>query len=148
MTDPTPILIALLVISAIWGFYYLPELIGGRRKEAPIASTEHFDQWTHVMADVQRRGQNVGIARDGVRTRRRRALMALVGLSVASLAAAAVLSSLNWLLVSLAVDAILAWYVGMLLQIKQREARRVAALHLATRPDLAHEPQVRIVAGS
>lgn len=147
MTDPTPILIALLVICAIWGFYYLPELMGGRRKEAPIASTERFDQWTHVMADVQRREQSATSTRDSVRSRRRRALFLLAGLSGLTLGAAAMFSSLNWLLASLAVDAVLAWYIGMLLQIKQREARRVAALHLA---ETAHsdEPPVRIVAGN
>ncbi len=146
--DATPILIALLVIGAIWGAYLWPNRSGGRR-ETPIASTERFDQWTHVMADVQRRGYGNGAgARDGIRQRRRRALLTLVGLSVATLALAVVFRSLNWLLVTLAVDAILAWYVGMLLQVKQREASRLAAIHEEVRPAAAGEPPVRIVAGN
>ncbi len=145
--DMTPILIALLVIGAIWGAYLWPNRSGGRR-ETPITSTERFDQWTHVMADVQRRGSAGGGVRDTVRLRRKRALVTLVGLSVVTLGAAVALRSLNWLLVSLAIDAVLAWYVGMLLQIKQREASRLAVRHEEVRPAAAGEPPVRIVAGN
>jgi hypothetical protein len=141
-----PILIALLVILFIWGVYLLPHLRGGRR-EAPIASTERFDQWTHVMAEVQRRDQPSGRTREGVRIRRRRSLVILIGLASVTLAVAGATLSLNWLLVNLAVDAVLAWYVGMLLQIKQREATKVAVRHLSTRPHDADTPPVRIVAG-
>lgn len=146
MNNLTPILIALLLLAAIWGFYLFPGR-GSGRNEAPLASAERFDQWTHVMADVQRRAPAVGAARDSVKTRRRRTLLTLVGLSVGTLVVSAVLLSFNWLMASLAVDSVLAWYVGMLLQVKQREAALVASRHLATRPHDADAPQVRVIAG-
>jgi membrane glycosyltransferase len=147
MNSIEPILIAFLVILFIWGMYLLPHLRGGRR-EAPIASTERFDQWTHVMAEVQRRDQPSVRTKEAVRSRRRRSLVALVGLALLTVAAALVSWSLNWLLANLAVDAVLAWYVGMLLQVKQREASKVAVRHLATRSTEADAPPVRIVAGN
>ena len=147
MNSLEPILIALLVILFIWGMYLLPHLRGGRG-EAPITSTERFDQWTHVMAEVQRRDQPLGRTKEAVRIRRRRSLIALVGLAAVTIVVAVVTWSLNWLLVNLAVDAVLAWYVGMLLQVKQREATKVAVRHLATRPADADAPPVRIVAGN
>jgi len=143
-----PVLIAALVIATIWGIYLFPTVFGSR-KNAPLSSTEEFDRWTHVMADVQRRGYSArqSSARDIVRARRRRALAVLAGLAVITLGAAYWFSSIGWLLVHLLVDAVIAWYVGMLLQVKQREALRSADRYATEHLPQAEDPQVRIVAG-
>ncbi len=144
-----PILIAALVIATIWGVYLFPQLFG-RNSSAPLNSTEEFDRWTHVMADVQRRtySSNRVTARDSIRARRRRALTVLVGLAVATLSLAILLHSTVWLVVHLAVDALIAVYVGVLLQMKQRKAGRMAHEHLVERPHDADQIPVRIVANS
>jgi hypothetical protein len=144
-----PLLIAALVILTIWGIYLFPSLFG-RRRNAPLNSTEEFDRWTHVMADVQRRSYTSGgvSTRDGIRARRRRALTVLVGMAVGFLVLAFVTKSVWWLVGHLAVDALLAAYVGLLLQMKQQRAERVAQHHVMVRPNDADEPPVRIVAGS
>lgn len=143
-----PLLIAALVLAAIWGIYLFPSISGGRR-EAPLNSTEDFDRWTHLMADVQRRAiaSSQVTSRDVARARRRRALVVLVVLAVATLVAAYAFSSVAWLLGHLVVDAVIAWYIGMLLQLRQRQQLRSATLHEATRPHDADAPPVRIVAG-
>jgi len=143
-----PFLIAALVLATIWGIYLFPSISGGR-KEAPLNSTEDFDRWTHLMADVQRRAVNPQrlTTRDLARTRRRRSLLTLVGLAIATLVAAYAFSSVGWLLGHLAIDAAIAWYIGMLMQIRQRQELRAASRHVATRPHDADEPPVRIVAG-
>ncbi|GIU91841.1 MAG: hypothetical protein KatS3mg011_0747 [Acidimicrobiia bacterium] len=142
-----PVLIAALVIATIWGIYLFPSVFGSRR-DAPLSSTEEFDRWTHLMADVQRRGYSKPrvTARNVVRARRRRTLAVLIGLAVITLVLAYVRGSVGWLLANLLVDALIAWYVGMLLQLKQREAARAAAVHAAERRPEADTP-VRIVAG-
>lgn len=143
-----PILIGALVVSAIWGIYLFPSLAGGRRN-APISSTEEFDRWTHIMADVQRRSYAAdrSSARDRLRTRRRRALVAMSALAVGTLALSYATSSIGWLLAHLTIDAMIAWYIGMLMQVRQQHALRVARHHEVTRPHDADEPPVRIVAG-
>ncbi len=141
-----PVLIAALVIAAIWGVYLFPS-IAGHRKNTPLSSAEQFDRWTHVMADVQRRGEARGNAtvRDVVRARRRRALALLGSLAAVTLAVAFWQGSVGWLLVNLVADALLVWYVGMLLQVKQHQAARSARRHAADRPHDADDPQVRVV---
>lgn len=144
-----PLLIAALVILTIWGIYLFPSLFG-RRKNAPLNSTEEFDRWTHVMADVQRRSYSSGLvsSRDAIRARRRRALGVLIGSSVVMLVMAFTTRSVWWLVGHLAVDALIAAYVGVLLQVKQHRATRVAEHHVMARPNDADEPPIRIVAGS
>ncbi|MEX1044242.1 MAG: hypothetical protein WD020_06345 [Acidimicrobiia bacterium] len=143
-----PFLIAALVLATIWGIYLFPSISGGR-KEAPLNSTEDFDRWTHLMADVQRRSMSPTrvTARDIVRTRRRRALGVLVVLAVATLVTAYATKSIGWLLVHLTVDAAIAWYIGMLMQVRQAQETRAAQVHVANRPTDADSPQVRVVAG-
>ena len=144
-----PILIAALVIATIWGVYLFPQLFG-RNSTAPLNSTQEFDRWTHVMADVQRRaysGSGVS-ARDSIRARRRRALAVLGGLAVATLVVAFFTGNVWWLLLHLTVDALVAVYVGILLQMKQKKAGRMAHDHLVERPHDADQPPIRIVANS
>lgn len=143
-----PLLIALLVLATIWGIYLFPSLFGGRR-DTPLSSTEEFDRWTHIMADVQRRGfsANRASARDVVRARRRRALLVLGALALGSLAAAYVLKSVGWLLIHLTIDGLIAWYLGMLMQVRQQRVERAARHHEVDRPHDADVPPVRVVAG-
>lgn len=141
------LIVALLVLATVWGFYLLPSLMGDRR-DAPLSSTEQFDRWTSLMADVQRRQYNASAAskRLTVRARRRRVLTALVGLAVATLAIAWWRNSLSWLLGHLAVDILLALYVAMLVQIRQTHQYRVAVDTLPDRQAERHETQVRVIA--
>jgi hypothetical protein len=143
-----PFLIAALVLATIWGIYLFPSITGGR-KEAPLNSTEDFDRWTHLMADVQRRAMtpNRVTARDVVRSRRRRALVVLSLLAVGTLVTAYTTQSIGWLLIHLTVDAAIAWYIGMLMHVRQQREARAARAHEETRPTDADAPQVRIVAG-
>lgn len=63
--------------------------------------------------------------RDIVLARRRLALIVLVAAVPITLAAAIVTGSTMFLIINLAVDLLIAGYVGMLLQIKQTQDRRV-----------------------
>jgi hypothetical protein len=145
--EVAPILIGALVVAAIWGIYLFPSLTGSRN--APISSTEEFDRWTHVVADVQRRSYAAERAstRDVIRARRRRVMVVLAVLAIGTLALSYTTSSIGWLLIHLTIDAMIAWYIGMLMQVRQQRAVRVARRHEVTRPHDADEPPVRIVAG-
>ena len=142
-------LIGALLIAGVWGFYLFPSFFGQRR-EAPLNSTEEFGRWTHFMADVQQREYGAGqvSARDVVRARRRRTMAILLLLSIGTLVLAYLRSSVNWLLVSLAVDGLIAWYVAMLMQLRQRRALQAARVHARSQPVQADQPRVRIVAGN
>lgn len=146
-----PILIAALVIAGIWGAYLFPSLFGGR-KDAPLNSTEEFDRWTHLMADVQRRsgggrGSRQVTARDVIRSRRRRTLVVLGTLAVATLAVAVLQRSLNWLLVHLAIDAVAVWYMAMLSQLRARRRPPVQDLGVPEAPPRSDGGNVRLIAG-
>lgn len=142
-----PVLIAALVIATIWGIYLFPSVFGNRR-DAPLSSTQEFDRWTHLMADVQRRGYSSRrvYARDVVRARRRRTLSVLIGAAVVTLLVAYLRGSVGWLMVHLLIDAVIAWYIGMLLQVKQRQAARAVARRVVEQPPESDTP-VRIIAG-
>ncbi len=144
-------LIGALLIAGVWGFYLFPSFFGSRR-DTPLTSTEEFDRWTHFMADVQHRDYDRGAltARDVVRARRRRTIAMLVLASIGTLTLAYLRSSVNWLLVSLAVDGLLAWYLAMLMQLRNRrlqQAIQTHQAHLMAEPVPVDQPQIRIVAG-
>lgn len=141
------LIVALLVIATVWGFYLLPSFMGDKRS-APLNSTEQFDRWTSLMADVQRRQYSASASskRLTVRARRRRALAVLVGLAGLTLAVAWWRNSLNWLLVHLAVDVLLALYVAVLVQIRQNHDYRVALDTLPERQAERQETQVKVIA--
>ncbi|HSL26286.1 MAG TPA: hypothetical protein VLA54_08400 [Acidimicrobiia bacterium] len=123
----TPLIVAGLVIAAVWGLYLLPGMFGERRT-TPLNSTEEFDRLTRQMADIQRQGYDarVSSARDLVRVRRRRTTAALIVLAIVTAFLAWRQGSLNWLLLHLGIDACLAWYLAMVAQLRQRHAQRVA----------------------
>jgi hypothetical protein len=142
----TPIIVAGLVIAAVWGLYLLPGMFGERRT-TPLNSTEEFDRLTRLMADVQRRTYDAQLssARDLVRIRRRRTVIGLVLVAVATAVVAWRLRSLNWLLIHIGVDACLAWYLAMLAQLRQRQMQRVASRYFGEGAPQWEESPVRVI---
>jgi hypothetical protein len=100
------------------------------------------------MADVQRRPFNSGVAvaREVVRARRRRTLVVLTLVALGTLVLALSRQSLNWLLGHIAVDAVIAWYLAMLIQIRQQHIQRVVGSVAEDRRFDREESKVRIVA--
>ncbi|HLF59568.1 MAG TPA: hypothetical protein VI980_00135 [Acidimicrobiia bacterium] len=143
----TSVIIGLLVIAAIWSVYLLPSLFGDRRN-APLNSTEEFDRWTHLIADVQKRPYSKGEVgqRDVIRLRRRRAMAALIALALATAALAWWQNSWALLLVHLFVDSLIALYIAALAQMKQRRQWRLKVSHVAEQPEWEEAPKVRVIA--
>jgi hypothetical protein len=143
----TPIIVAGLVIAAVWGLYLLPGIVGERRT-TPINSTEEFDRVTRKMADIQRHSYDarVASARDLIRIRRRRATIVFVILAAASAFLAWREGSLNWLLLHLGIDACFAWYLAMLAQLRQRHAQRVANRYFSDSETVWEDFPVRVIA--
>jgi hypothetical protein len=143
----TPLIVAALVIGAIWAVYLLPAFFG-ERGGTSINSTEEFDRWSHSMAHVQKHSAADLAAshKDRIRTRRRRTLMLLALLSVASFGAAAYLGSVPWLLAGLFFASLLVLYVVALAQMKQRRLQRLKVTHVAERPTEWEEPQIKVIA--
>lgn len=143
----TPLIIAALVIVAIWAVYLLPSLFG-ERSSAPISSTEEFDRWTHSMAHVQKQSaaELAASHKDQIRTRRRRTLASLAVLAGGCIAAWAYLGSVAWLLVGLFFGSLIILYAVALAQMKQRRLQRLKVTHVSERPTEWEEPQVRVIA--
>lgn len=143
----TSIIVALLVIAAAWAVYLLPVIFSDRRG-ASLSSTEEFDRWSHSMANVQKQSAADLAAshRDVIRTRRRRTLSALVGLTVISFGLAWYLGSVPWLLAGLFFISLIGLYVAVLTQMKQRREQRLKITHVSERPTEWEEPQVRVIA--
>jgi hypothetical protein len=122
----TPIIVAGLILAAVWGFWLLPGLFAERRV-APLNSTQEFDRLTRLMSEVHD-GYDASRAskRDRIRIRRRRTVAIVAVVAVVTAFLAWRMSSLNWLLVHLGIDACLGWYLAMLAQIRQRQAQKAA----------------------
>ena len=144
---PTPLIIAALVIGAVWAVYLLPAVFG-ERGSAPISSTEEFDRWTHSMAHVQKHTAADLAANQKVliRARRRRTIGTLIALALGGFFAAIYLSSLQWLLVGLFFASLILLYGAVLAQMKQRRLQLLKVTHVAERPAEWDEPQVKVVA--
>lgn len=143
----TPLIIAALVIVAIWAVYLLPTIFG-ERSSASINSTEEFDRWSHSMAHVQKHSAADLAAshKDQIRTRRRRTLTVLAVLATACFGVAAITGSIPWLLGGLFFSSLIVLYVAALAQMKQRRLQRLKVTHVSERPSEWEEPQVRVVA--
>lgn len=143
----TPVIVGLLVIAAVWSFYLLP-VVFGERRDGPVNSTEEFDRWTHSMAYVQKQSAAdlVASRREVVRQRRRRTLVALAGLAGGSLFGAWFLDSMPLLLAGLFFGSLIALYLAMLAQMKQRRNQRLKVTHVAERPSDWEEPQIKVIA--
>jgi NADH:ubiquinone oxidoreductase subunit 2 (subunit N) len=143
----TPLIIAALVIVAIWAVYLLPSVFG-ERSSTSISSTEEFDRWTHSMAHVQKHtaADLAASHKDQIRTRRRRTLTVLAGLSALGFAAALYSGSMAWVLAGLLFASLFVLYVAALAQMKQRRLQRLKVTHVAERPAEWEEPQVKVIA--
>jgi len=141
------VIIALLVVAAVWAVFLLPVVFSDRRGTT-LSSTEEFDRWTHSMANVQKHtaADLAASSRDVIRSRRRRTLIALVGLAGAGFALAWRLSSLEWLLVALFFTSLIGLYIAVLAQMKRQRDQRLKTAHVSERPTEWEEPQVRVIA--
>lgn len=142
----TSVIVGLLLIAAVWSVYLLPSVFGGRN--APGSSTEEFDRWTHLMADVQKRTYSRGLVtqRDVIRQRRRRTLAVLVLLAVVTAAWAFWANSLPLLLLQLFLDSLIGLYLAVLAQMRRQRQVRLMVSHVSERPNEWDEPQVRVIA--
>ncbi|HJQ76817.1 MAG TPA: hypothetical protein VJ948_06095 [Acidimicrobiia bacterium] len=143
----TPLIIAALVIVAIWAVYLLPSVFG-ERSTTPINSTEEFDRWTHSIAHVQKHSAADLAAshKDQIRNRRRRTLTMLFVFVAVSFGAAAYYGSIAWVLIGLFFTSLAALYIAALAQMKQRRLQRLKVTHVAERPTEWEEPQVKVIA--
>jgi hypothetical protein len=143
----TPLIIAALVIGAIWAVYLLPSFFGERGR-ASISSTEEFDRWSHSMAHVQKHtaADLAASHKDQIRTRRRRTLSALAVLALLCFGGALYFGSMAWLLGGLFFGSLTILYVAALAQMKQRRLQRLKVTHVAERPTEWDEPQVKVIA--
>ncbi|MDH3307034.1 MAG: hypothetical protein OEO77_05905 [Acidimicrobiia bacterium] len=113
--------ILLLIIGGAWAIFLVPPLLNSRR-ETPLASTEEYSRITQRLSTVQTDRSSALPMRAGrsqVLARRRRVLGLFVLLAVGTLAYAIFKQSIMWLMGHILVDAGIAWYVAILLQIKQ-----------------------------
>lgn len=143
----TSVIVGLLLIAAVWSVYLLPSVFGDRQN-APKNSTEEFDRWTHLMADVQKRPYNRRAVsqRDVIRLRRRRTVAVLGILALVTAGLALWQNSLPFLLLHLFIDSLIALYVAALAQMKQQRQWRLKVTHVSERPAEWDEPQVKVVA--
>lgn len=144
----TPLIVAALVIGAIWAVYLLPAVFGERGSSSSINSTEEFDRWTHSIAHVQKHSAADLAAshKDQVLTRRRRTLSTLAVLAAACFGAAAYFGGLPWLLAGLFFSSLIVLYIAALAQMKQRRLQRLKVSHVSERPTEWEEPQVKVIA--
>ena len=143
----TPLIVAALVIGAIWAVYLLPAVFG-EKGSASMNSTEEFDRWTHSMAHVQKHtvADLAASHKDQIRLRRRRSLGLLAVLAGICFGAGAYTSSFPWVLGGLFFTTLMVLYVAALAQMKQRRLQRLKVTHVSERPTEWEEPQVRVIA--
>lgn len=143
---PPQALLVLLVIALAWAVYLVPPLLNSRR-ETPLASTEEYNRVTRRLSSVQAPGSTAPpVSRNQVLARRRRILTALIAAAIATLIYAVLQGSIGTLLVHLIIDAATAWYVAMLLQIKQsRNVTRLAPM--AIQEPIEERASVKVAAG-
>ncbi len=144
----TPLIVAALVIGAVWAIYLIPTVFGERGSASSINSTEEFDRWTHSMAHVQKHSAADLAAshKDQVLSRRRRTLTILGVLAAACFGSAAYFGSLPWLLAGLFFTSLVVLFVVALAQMKQRRLQRLKVSHVSERPTEWEEPQVKVIA--
>jgi uncharacterized membrane protein len=143
----TSVIVGLLLIAAVWSVYLLPSVFGDRQN-APKNSTEEFDRWSHLMADVQKRPYDrkaVG-QRDVIRLRRRRTFAVLGFLALLTAGLALWQNSLALLLVHLFIDSLIVLYVAALRQMKQQRQWRLKVTHVSERPAEWDDTQIKVIA--
>ncbi len=146
LDNPLAILITLIIAGA-WAAYLLPSVFVSRRN-APLHSTQEFNRITARLASVHGHAvENADLARRRVLARRRRVLYGLGLAAVTTLALAVWQGSSILLIAHIAIDAIGAWYIAMLLQIKQRRAAE-PVVELLPEEETTEERHLRIVSSN
>ena len=146
MDNPLAILITLIIAGA-WAAYLLPSVFVSRRN-APLHSTQEFNRITARLASVHGHPvENADLARRRVLTRRKRILAGLALAAITTLAVAIWQGSSFLLIAHIAIDAIGAWYIAMLLQIKQRRSAPII-VDLQPLDETTEERHLRIVSSS
>jgi hypothetical protein len=143
IVDTVPIIV-IFVLAGVWAAFLLPSVFTGRG-DRPTESAREF---TQVSARLSAAGSATTIepmlTRRRVLARRRRALFLLSTLAVGTLTAAILKSSAMLLVAFIAIAGVIAWYLAMLVQIRQR--REAAFVVDLREEEQQHDPQVRIVA--
>lgn len=137
------LVIFLLVIAAVWGLFLLPSLVESRR-EAPLASTQRYDEVAGRLSMAQRTNAT-GRNSPQATARRRRTLVLSSLVAVGTLVAFIVTRQIWVLAVHVVVDAFIAWFVAMLVQLRRQEQQVAVALHGTQSGGQSHE--VRVIAG-
>jgi len=146
LDNPLAILITLIIAGA-WAAYLLPSVFVSRRN-APLHSTQEFNRITARLASVHGHAvENADLARRRVLTRRKRILAGLALAAITTLAVAIWQGSSFLLIAHIAIDAIGAWYIAMLLQIKQRRSAPII-VDLQPLDETTEERHLRIVSSS
>jgi hypothetical protein len=146
LDNPLAILIT-LVIAGAWAAYLLPSIFVSRRN-APLQSTQEFNRITARLASVHGHAvENTALARMRVLSRRRRLLAGLALAAASTLIVAIWRGSSGLLIAHIVIDALGAWYVAMLLQIKQRRVVP-AVVDLLPEEETTEERHLRIVSSS
>lgn len=129
------------MLAGVWAALLIPSFVTSRR-EAPISTTENFARSTAKLAAVRAVNSEATTSRSRSKARRRRILVGLAALAIATLGMALYTGSWAWLSLSLVIDALLAAYIALLLQVKQ-QVRSEATYEV----EAAAQSDVKIVAG-
>lgn len=137
------LVIIVLAIAGVWGLFLLPSLIEARR-EAPLSSTERYGHVAQRLSEVQAGTRGRPVA-SRARQRRRRVLIISSAVAISTLTFAILTSSLGALIGHLVIDAFLAWYVAMIVQLRNQEQQIAAQTHHLRSADRFNE--VKVIAG-
>lgn len=142
-SDAVPVIV-LFFLAGVWATFLLPSVFSSR-KDRPVESAREF---TQLSAHLSAAGSGTSIepllTRRRVLNRRRRTLAALISLALATLAVAIWRGSMALLVAHIAIDGVIAWYLAMLVQIRQR--RETSFRVNLPNDEEEHEPQVRVLA--
>jgi hypothetical protein len=137
--------IIIFVLAGVWAAFLLPSVFTSRR-DRPTESAREFMRLSARLTAV---GSGTTIepllTRRRVLARRRRTLVVLAFLAVGTLAVAILRGSTTLLIAHIAIDGVIAWYLAMLVQIRQRrESSFVVDLRQEEETDA--ETPVRVLA--
>lgn len=138
-------IVVFILLAGVWALFLVPSFFNSRR-EAPIQSTQDFARDAARLNAVRvHAAEPAFIHRRRVLARRRRALLGLTALAIATLGAAIWTGSLVLLGTNLVADLLLASYIGVLVQIKQQAAAMPAVPLYAPTHVTAEQAAVRIL---
>jgi len=137
------LIFVLLAVAGLWGLFLLPSLLESRR-EAPLSSTQHYGTVSARLNQMQAEQKVLPVSNDRLSSKRRRTLGVAGVLAVGTLVVALMTGGLAWLVGHLVIDAFLAWYVAMLVQIRQQEQALVRQQYAVPTADV--ERRVRVIA--